>query len=125
MIVITILVGMFIFDTNSYEKTSYEKTFYVDATYYPEQKIVKITFEDKSNGTNSIVLEILGMETSFQKTFTGSQFTQTVDLQPSSFGWKIHPITLLVDHQTLGKVAIKTEIHNQDQPSPKVIYGKP
>lgn len=125
LIAITALVGVFLYDSNSSEKI-YEQTFRVDATYYPEQKIVKITFDDKSKNTNSVILEILGMDKSYQKTFHESSFTQIVDLmEPSSYGWKIHPITLLVDHKTLGKVAIKTEIHNQDQPIPPVIYGLP
>jgi hypothetical protein len=76
--------------------------------------------------TNKVVLEILGMDKSFQKIFSGSKFSETVQIQyPSTYGWKIHPVTFLIDHSTLGKVSLKTEIHSEGQPAPPIIYGNP
>ena len=36
---------------------------------------------DKSDKTNSVTLEILGMETSFQKTFSDSEFIEIVEAE--------------------------------------------
>jgi len=123
---ITMLVGLLFYDSSSPEKNVFEKTFYLDATYFPDKKMVEISFEDKSSNTNSATLEILGMDESFQRTYHDSSFTEKVSFpEPPSFGWKIHPITLIIDHKTLGEVAMKTEIHNLGDPSPPVIYGRP
>jgi hypothetical protein len=81
---------------------------------------------DKTKKTNHVVLEILGMDESFQKTLVGSEFVETVQFQtPPKYGWKIHPVTFLIDHQELGTVSLKTEIHSYGQPAPPIIYGNP
>jgi len=102
----------------------YSKVFYFDATFYEEKKYVEITFSDQSKKTTNVVLEILGMEESFQKTFSGSDFTITVpfDKEPQ-YGWKTVPVTLVVEHPEFGKVGLKTEVHMPGQ-QPKVIFSQ-
>jgi hypothetical protein len=91
----------------------YQDILYLDGTFYPEKKQVEITFIDKTQKTTGVVLEILGMEKSFQRTFDGHFFTITVpfDEEPQ-YGWKVVPITLVVNHPEFGKVGVKTDIHD-------------
>lgn len=91
----------------------YENLLFLDGTFYPEKKLVEITFSDKTQKTTSIVLEILGMEKSFQRTFDGHTFTITVPFESEpQYGWKVVPITLVVNHPEFGKVGVKTDIHD-------------
>jgi hypothetical protein len=54
------------------------------------------------------------MEESFQKTFDGWNFKTTIPFeQEPEYGWKVVPVTLVVNHPEFGKVGIKTEIHKE------------
>jgi hypothetical protein len=124
IIAITMLGFFFLFDSSS-NKDILEYTFEIDATYYDEG-YVEISYLDKTSKTNYVVLEILGMDESFQKTLSGSEFVETVPFHViPKYGWQVHPVTFLIDHQELGKVSLKTEIHPYGEPSPPVIYGTP
>ena len=124
VVVITLLGVFFLFDSGS-NKDVLKSTFEIDATYY-DAGYVEISYLDKTSKTNHVVLEILGMDESFQKTLTGSNFVETVPFPVlPKYGWQVHPVTFLIDHQELGKVSLKTEIHNQGEPAPPVIYGVP
>jgi len=102
----------------------YSKVFYLDATFHEDKKYVEITFSDQSKKTTSTVLEILGMEQSFQKTFAGPDFTIVVPFdQEPQYGWKTVPITLVVEHPDFGKVGLKTEIHTPGQEA-KIIFSQ-
>ena len=103
------------------------ETFFVDATYYESKGgFVEIHFEDKSENTKRVVLEILGMEESFQKTFEGvSEFTEVISFsQVPKYGWQIHPITLVIEHEELGRINLKTEIHSIGEPASHIIFGR-
>jgi len=124
VVAISALGILFFFDSSSNDKSSLENTFDVDAIYYENQGIVEISFNDNSQKTNSVVLEILGMEETFQKTFSGSNFIERVQFDSiPKYGWKIHPVTLDIEHQELGKVGIKTEIHSENEPTPSLIFS--
>jgi hypothetical protein len=115
-IVLTIIafgIGISILQSNSVQE-KYSKVFHLDATFYANKKYVEITFSDESKKTTGVVLEILGMETSFQKTFEGSNFKFDVpfDGEPQ-YGWKTVPVTLVVNHPEFGKVGVKTDIHEE------------
>ena len=123
VLVISGLAAIFFFDVSNNEDPSLENTFFIDATYYENENYVEITFEDKSQNTKTAVLEILGMETSFQKTFDSSNFVERVEFtNEPKYGWRIHPITVLVEHTELGNIGMKTEIHYENEPAPPVIY---
>lgn len=130
--VITVLAIVLI-TGNGGDNEALKSTFSLNAVYYPSQNqnqddgYIQITFEDHTNKTKAIVLEVLGMETSFQKTFLGtSDFVETIPFStPPKYGWEIHPVTLQIDHEDLGKVSLKTEIRPFGEPAAPIIYGKP
>lgn len=107
-------------------KTSekYSEIFYLDATFYKDGKYVQIKFDDATEKTSSVTLEILGMEQSFQKKFSGSHFDIQVPFdEVPEYGWKSMPITLVVEHQEFGKVGLKTEVHDYGMPQNKIIFS--
>ena len=124
IILITVLGVFFLFGASS-NHDILKSTFEIDATYY-DAGYVEISYLDKSEKTNHVVLEILGMDESFQKTISDSKFTETVSFpEVPTYGWQVHPVTFLIDHQKLGKVSLKTEIHSYGKPTPPIIYGTP
>ncbi|MFM8658334.1 MAG: hypothetical protein ACKOCQ_00110 [Candidatus Nitrosotenuis sp.] len=116
-------IGISIYQSVSVQQ-KYENILFLDGTFHPDTKQVEITFTDKTQKTTGIVLEILGMEKSFQKTFTGHSFTILVpfDGEPQ-YGWKVVPITLVIEHPDFGKVGIKTDIHDEGKSS-KTIFSQ-
>ncbi len=101
------------------------QTIFVDAVYEPKNKIVRITYNDNSEMTNVITLEILGMEKTFHKEFLQSSFVETVkiNLKPK-YGWSTTPIVFSINHDEFGKIGLKTEIYEQGESKPRIIYSK-
>jgi len=98
---------------------------FVDAIYEPENNIVKITYSDNSKMTSLVILEILGMEETFHKEFSQQSFVEIVQFDSvPKYGWATMPVTFFLEHEELGLVGLKTEIHPYDEPKPKVIYSK-
>ncbi len=135
LVVVTVLAILFLTGTGNGNKEILKSTFSIEAVYFDESNnddldsgdgYIQITFKDKSEKTNAVVLEVLGMEKSFQKTFVDSEFVEIISF-PSTpkYGWKIHPVTLLIDHEELGKISLKTEIRPYGEPSAPIIYGNP
>ena len=97
-------------------------TFEFNAVYREDLGTVNIEFTDRTGMATSSTLELLGMTESYQRTFPGSSFSETVYFgAPPKFGWEAHPLTLVVEHPELGKVGIKTEAHTEDQASPEIV----
>ena len=123
--VITVFAIVFLSGGGTDDKDMLSQTFQVDAVYYDSGN-VEISFLDTSGKTDFVIMEILGMDESFQKSFGGSQFVETVSFpNPPKYGWAIHPIVLEIEHLEFGHVQLKTEIHPPDQPVPPVIYSRP
>ena len=98
---------------------------FVDAVYDPKNKIVKITYNDNSKKTNLITLEILGMEETFHKEFTRSSFVETVQINSKpKYGWSTIPVVFSISHDELGKIGLKTEIYEQGESKPRIIYSR-
>ena len=98
---------------------------FVDAIYEPGNNIVKITYSDNSKMTSLVVLEILGMEETFHKEFSQQSFVEIVQFYSApKYGWASMPVVFSINHEELGKIELKTEIHPYDEPKPKVIYSK-
>ena len=98
---------------------------FVDAIYEPENNIVKITYSDNSKMTSLVVLEILGMEETFHKEFSQQSFVEIVQFDSvPKYGWATMPVTFFLEHEELGFIGLKTEIHPYDESKPKVIYSK-
>ncbi|TBR22343.1 MAG: hypothetical protein EPO63_07460 [Candidatus Nitrosotenuis sp.] len=111
---------------NAKNSEKYSGIFHLDATFYKEKKYVEITFDDSTQKATKITLEIQGMEQSFQKIFTGSNFTIQVPFDDvPKYGWKTMPVTLVVEHPEFGKVGVKTDIHNQNEQASKIIFSEP
>ena len=125
-IIIGTLVVIFLVNPNSVDKDLLSETFVVDAVYFENEGYVEITFNDKSQKTKTATLEILGLPESFQKIFNESQFVERIPFSTvPKYGWKSHPLTLVIDHDDFGKIGIKTEIHPQGTSPPEIIYSHP
>ena len=111
---------------NPFSENADFSNFTFDAVYEKDSNSVSITFVDKDEKSSFAVLEILGMENTFHEEFEiyDSKFTKLVPLDKvPKYGWKTTPVTLEI---TYGEsiVYMKTEIHDTDQISPVVIFGK-
>jgi len=125
LVIITVLAIVFLTGGGTDDKDVLRQTFQIEAIYY-DSGHVEISYFDKSGNTNSVVMEILGMAESFQKTFSDSEFIEIVPFPNlPKYGWQIHPIVLEIDHKELGHIQLKTEIHPLDGPIPPVIYSRP
>lgn len=133
--VVTVLAILFLTGTSNDENEILKSTFFIEAVYFDNTKseiesgegYIQINFEDKSKQSNAIVLEVLGLEKSFQKTFVDkTEFVEVIPFPTSpKYGWEIHPVTFLIDHKEFGKVSLKTEIRPYGEPKAPIIYGKP
>lgn len=125
IVLISVFAILFLIGAGNDDKETLRQTFQIEAIYY-DSGHVEISYLDKSKQTTLVVLEILGMKESFQKTFSESEFIEIVPFpNPPKYGWPIHPVVLNIEHQELGKIQLKTEIHPLNEPIPPVIYGKP
>jgi hypothetical protein len=129
--VVTVFAILLLTGSNNADEEILKSTFSVSSVYFPsteglDESYVKINFQDRSEKTNAVILEVLGMEESFQKTFLSSEFEEIILFPtPPKYGWEIHPVTLIIDHDDLGKVSLKTEIRLVGEPPAPVIYGEP
>lgn len=122
---ITLFAIIFLSGGGTDDKDILRQTFQIDAVYY-DSGHVEISFLDKSGQTDLVIMEILGMDETFQKSFSDSQFIEIVPFpNVPKYGWAIHPIVLEIDHEELGHIQLKTEIHPLGQPIPPVIYSRP
>jgi len=112
--IITVLAIVFLMGGGTDDKDILRQTFQIEAIYY-DAGYVEISYFDKSGETNSVVMEVLGMDESFQKSFSGSEFIEIIQFPNlPKYGWPIHP-----------HIQLKTEIHPLDEPTPPVIYSRP
>ena len=125
ILIATVSVSVVIILNPFSENTDFSN-FTFDAVYEKDSNSVSITFVDTNGKSSFAVLEILGREKTFHEEFEiyDSKFTKLVPLDKvPKYGWKTTPVTLEI---TYGEsiVYMKTEIHNEDQMSPVVIFGK-
>ena len=107
------------------DESTISQTIFVDAVYEPKNKIVRITYNDNSEMTNLITLEILGMEKTFHKEFSQSSFVETVKINSEpKYGWSTTPVVFFINHDQFGKIGLKTEIYEQGELKPRIIYSK-
>ncbi len=123
--VFTVLAIVLLTGGGSDDKDELRQTFQVNAVYY-DTGHVEVEFLDKSEKTDSVVMEILGMEETFQKTFSESHFIEIIPFPDKpKYGWEIHPVVLEVEHPELGNVQLKTEIRPLGDLAAPVIYSRP
>ena len=107
------------------DKSIISQTIFVDAVYEPKNKIVRITYNDNSEMTNLITLEVLGMEKTFHKEFSQSSFVETFKINSEpKYGWSTTPVVFSINHDQFGKIGLKTEIYEQGELKPRIIYSK-
>ena len=107
------------------DESTISQTIFIDAVYDPKNKIVKITYNDNSKKTNLITLEILGMEETFHKEFTHSSFVETVQINSEpKYGWSTIPVVFSINHDEFGNIGLKTEIYEQGESKPRIIYSR-
>ena len=107
------------------DESTISQTIFVDAIYDPKNKIVKIMYNDNSKKTNLATLEILGMEKTFHKEFLQSSFVETVKINSKpKYGWSTTPVVFSINHDQFGKIGLKTEIYEQGESKPRIIYSK-
>jgi len=110
---------------SAFDESTISQTIFVDAVYEPKNKIVRITYNDNSEMTNIITLEILGMEKTFHKEFLQSSFVETVKINSEpKYGWSTTPVVFSINHDEFGKIGLKTEIYEQGESKPRIIYSK-
>ena len=124
--IIAIIVTVFTATSNStLEESTISKTIFVDAVYEPESEIVKITYNDNSKKTNLATLEILGMEETFHKEFSQSSFMEIIQINSEpKYGWSTTPVVFSINHDEFGEIGLKTEIYEQGELKPRIIYSK-
>ena len=124
--IIAIIAIVFTTTSNStLDESTISKTIFVDAVYEPESEIVKITYNDNSKKTNLATLEILGMEETFHKEFSQSSFIEIVQINSEpKYGWSTIPVVFSINHNEFGEIGLKTEIYEQGELKPRIIYSK-
>ena len=120
-----IAIALSVTSNSTLDESTISQTIFVDAMYDPKSKIVKITYNDNSKKTNLVTLEILGMEETFHKEFARSSFVETVQINSEpKYGWSTTPVVFSINHDEFGKIGLKTEIYEQDESKPRIIYSK-
>ena len=125
ILIATISVSVVILLNSNYENEDFDN-FTFDAVYLKDSNSVLITFDDTNQKSSFAILEILGMEKTFHEEFTisDSNFSKLVPIDNiPKYGWKTTPVTLEITYDE-SMVYMKTEIHEEDQISPTVIFGK-
>ena len=125
ILIATISVSVVILLNSNYENEDFDN-FTFDAVYLKDSNSILITFDDTNQKSSFAILEILGMEKTFHEEFaiSDSNFTKLVPIDNiPKYGWKTTPVTLEITYDE-SVVYMKTEIHEEDQISPTVIFGK-
>ena len=101
------------------------QTIFVDTVYEPKNNLVKITYNDNSEKTNLVILEILGMEQTFHKEFSQNSFVEIIQINSEpKYGWSTMPVVFSINHDEFGKIGLKTEIYEYGELKPRIIYSK-
>ena len=125
LIIATIAIVLSVTSDSELDETTISQTIFIDAVYEPKNSIVKITYNDNSEKTNLVTLEILGMEKTFHKEFARSSFVETVQINSEpKYGWSTTPVVFSINHDEFGKIGLKTEIYEQGESKPRIIYSK-
>jgi hypothetical protein len=124
-IIAIVSIMILVTSDSTLDESIISQTIFVDAVYEPKNKIVRITYNDNSEMTNIITLEILGMEKTFHKEFLQSSFIETIKINSKpKYGWSTTPVVFSINHDEFGKIGLKTEIYEHGESKPRIIYSK-
>ena len=125
LIIVIVAIVTSITSDSALDESTISQAIFVDAVYEPKNKIVRITYNDNSEMTNLITLEILGMEKTFHKEFSQSSFVETIKINSEpKYGWPTTPVVFSINHDQFGKIGLKTEIYEQGELKPRIIYSR-
>ena len=120
-----VIIIIFAVSNSSVDESIISQTISVDALYKPENNTIEITYVDVSEKTDSVIIEILGMDETFHKEFSQQSFVETVQItSPPKYGWETMPVTFSIIHNQFGKIGLKIEIHEYDEPKSRIVYMK-
>ena len=120
-----IAIVLSVTSNSALDESTISQTIFVDAVYESKSSIVKITYNDNSEKTNTVTLEILGMEETFHRDYARNSFVETVQINSKPmYGWSTIPVVFSISHDELGKIGLKTEIYEQGESKPRIIYSK-
>ena len=123
-IVAIVAIVISVTSDSALDESIISQTIFVDAVYESKSSIVKITYNDNSEKTNLVTLEILGMVETFHKEFTRSSFVKTIQINSEpKYGWSTTPVVFSINHDEFGKIELKTEIYEQGESKPRIIYS--
>ena len=124
-IIAIVAIVMSVTSDSALDESIISQAIFVDAVYEPKNKIVRITYNDNSEMTNLIALEILGMEKTFHKEFLQNSFVESVKINSKpKYGLSTTPGVFSINHDEFGKIGLKTEIYEQGESKPRIIYSK-
>ena len=124
-IITIIIIAISPTSDSALDESVISQTVFVDEIYEPKNNFVKITYNDTSEKTSLVTLEILGMEETFHKEFSQSSFVETIQMNSEpKYGWSTMPVVFSINHDEFGKIGLKTEIHQQGEPKPRIIYSE-
>ena len=124
-IIAIVSIVILITSDSALDESTISQIIFVDAVYEPKNKIVRITYNDNSEMTNLIILEVLGMEKTFHKEFSQSSLVETIEINfEPKYGWSTTPVVFSINHDEFGKIGLKTEIYEQGESKPRIIYSK-
>ena len=124
-IIAIIAIILSVTSDSTLDESKISQTIIVDAIYEPKNGLVKIAYNDNSRKTTLVTLEILGMEETFHKKFSHNSFIETIQINSEpKYGWSTMPVIFSVNHDKFGKIELKTEIHQQSEPKPRIIYSE-
>ena len=124
-IIVIVSIVILVTSDSALDESIISQTIFVDAVYEPKNKIVRITYNDNSEMTNLITLEVLGMEKTFHKEFSQNSFVETIEINSEpKYGWSTTPVVFSINHDEFGKIGLKTEIYEQGESKPRIIYSK-
>jgi hypothetical protein len=137
----TITIDLPIPEISSDDKTSeMSQVIVVDAKYKPEKGMITIFYQDKSTGTNKLIVEVWGLPQTYHKEFEcdigalaanakhenacPDSLVANIKLDSApKYGWESIPVVFTVDHNQFGKISIKTVIYETGDPKPRIIYS--
>ena len=124
-IITIIIIAISLTSDSTLDESVISQTVFVDAIYEPKNNFVKITYNDTSEKTSLVTLEILGMEETFHKEFSQSSFVETIQMNSEpKYGWSTMPVVFSINHDEFGKFELKTEIYLQSESKPRIIYSE-
>ena len=107
------------------DESTISQTIFVDAVYESKSSIVKITYNDNSEKTNLVTLEILGMEETFHREYARNSFVETVQINSEpKYGWSATPVVFYIKHNEIGNICIKNENYEKCESKPRIIFSK-